>query len=81
MAAWVNVGTFAAKPAGIDPLLGHVPVDSDFPYWSQGKPVTVPGLSQFVTTKGGMYCYLPSIPALKWLADNGGNSPSWTIPT
>ncbi len=80
MDAWVNKGTFAAEPAGIDPLLGHVPKDSDFTYWSGGKPVTKTGLSRFVTTKGGMYCYLPSITALKWVARNGGHPSPWQLP-
>jgi len=43
--------------------------------------VTVANLSRFVTTRGGLYCFLPSITAIKWMAQNGGSSNPWTIPT
>ena len=42
--------------------------------------ICVPGLSQFVTTRGGLYCFLPSITALKWMAANAGSNPPWTNP-
>jgi hypothetical protein len=82
---WINASTFGPPPppigAGIGPLLGHVPENSVFPYYSNKKPVNVPGLSQFVTTRGGFYCFLPSITALKWMAANGGSNSPWKIPT
>jgi hypothetical protein len=81
---WVNGSSFGPPPppigAGIGPLLGHVPENSEFPYYANGKQVTVPGLSQFVTTRGGLYCFLPSITALKWMAANAGSYPPWTNP-
>lgn len=83
MSQWVNSGTFpgTAAQAGIDPLLGNVPDRSSFTYWESGNPVTVGGFSRFVTTKGGLYCFIPSITAIKWMAENGGASPHWTVPT
>ena len=82
MSQWVNSGTFpgGTAQAGIDPLLGNVPDGSSFTYWESGSPVTVNGLSRFVTTKGGLYCFLPSITAIKWMAQNGGASNPWIVP-
>lgn len=79
MGQWVNNFPEVTVKAGIDPLLGNVPDGSSFVYPESGHPVTVGGLSRFVTTKGGLYCFLPSITALKWMAANGGASPAWVI--
>lgn len=82
MSQWVNSGTFPglAAQAGIDPLLGNVPDGSSFTYWNSGQPVAVGGFSRFVTTKGGLYCFIPSITAIKWMAQNGGASNPWIVP-
>ena len=88
MKQWVNGATFAGGKAlsGIDPLLGNVgdvpkiPNQDKFTYWENGKAVTVNGLSNFVTTRGGLYLFLPSITAIKWMAANGGAANAWKIP-
>jgi hypothetical protein len=82
MSQWVNTATFpgGAAQAGIDPLLGDVPEGSTFTYWESGDPVVVGGFSRFVTTKGGLYCFIPSITAIKWMAQNGNASNPWVIP-
>jgi hypothetical protein len=89
MSQWVNGANFAGGKAlsGIDPLLGNVgnvpnvPNEDEFTYWENGKAVPVDGLSRFVTTKGGLYCFLPSITAIKWMAQNGGAADPWKIPS
>ena len=89
MSQWVNGATFAGGKAlpGIDPLLGNVgavpnvPNENTFTYWVNGQPVQVPNLCRFVTTKGGLYLFLPSITAIKWMAANGGAANPWKIPT
>lgn len=84
MSQWVNNPDFPGKfaQAGIDPLLGNVPEGSTFTYWEGGQPVTVASpLTQFVTTRGGLYCFVPSITAIKWMAANGGAANPWTIPS
>jgi deferrochelatase/peroxidase EfeB len=83
MSQWVNSGAFPGlkAQAGIDPLLGNVPGGSSFTYWESGKPVTVNGLSSFVTTKGGLYLFIPSITAIRWMAKNGGSANPWTVPS
>jgi deferrochelatase/peroxidase EfeB len=88
MGQWVNNATFAGGNAlpGIDPLLGNVgdvpgvPNENTFTYWQNTKAVQVAGLSRFVTTRGGLYCFLPSITAIKWMAENGGAANPWKIP-
>lgn len=89
MSQWVNGDLFAGGKAmpGIDPLLGNVgdvpnvSNQTEFIYWQNGNPVTVPNLSRFVTTKGALYLFLPSITAIKWMAQNGGSSNPWTVST
>lgn len=33
-----------------------------------------------VTTRGGLYLFLPGITAIKWMAQNGGSANPWKIP-
>lgn len=88
MSQWVNNATFAGGKAlpGIDPLLGNVgqipnvPNEDEFIYWQNSQAVHVKGLSRFVTTRGGLYLFLPSITAIKWMAENGGAANPWKIP-
>jgi len=88
MTQWVNGATFAGGKAlpGVDPLLANVgdtnvPNEDTFTYWENSEAVQVPSLSRFVTTRGGLYCFLPSITAIKWMAQNGGSANPWKIPT
>jgi hypothetical protein len=82
MGQWVNSGTFPGgrAKAGLDPLLGDTAESGDFTYWVNKKPVTVPNLLRFTTVRGGLYCFLPSLTAIKWMAKNGGAANPWTIP-
>jgi deferrochelatase/peroxidase EfeB len=82
MGQWVNSGTFPGgrAQAGLDPLLGDTAKSGDFTYWSNNEAVTVPNLLRFTTVRGGMYCFLPSLTAIKWMAQNGGAPNPWTIP-
>ncbi|HEY0776851.1 MAG TPA: hypothetical protein VGD56_02690 [Gemmatirosa sp.] len=75
MAEWVNDGAFAPGLGTTrDPVLGDntaeasrfvIPVDG-------GAPIALSGFSRFVRTRGGAYCFLPSVTALRFLA--GGAS-------
>ncbi|MBD2494956.1 Dyp-type peroxidase [Nostoc sp. FACHB-280] len=74
MEEWVNKGSFAALPKNAqDPLLGvndsnqsqfDIPVSPDQP------SIKLTSFERFVKTKGGAYCFLPSITALKYIASN-----------
>ena len=73
---WANDSEFAGAvrlhPKSKDPLIGtQNPADSIFvmPQADGGSPVEVTGLSSFVTTKAAAYVFLPSITAIKFIAD------------
>lgn len=71
MSDWVNGGLFAPGLGGTrDPILGNnsdgsakfvIPVDG-------GDKIVVAGFSNLVTTRGGAYCFVPSLPALRLIA-------------
>lgn len=65
---WVNDGKFNGSPAEKDPLVGA----------NDGGQFTIPkqpirrriqGLPAFVVNRGGEYCFMPSLRALRWLAE------------
>jgi Dyp-type peroxidase family len=65
---WLNNVTFGGLENEIDPLIGSQ---------SEGAWMTVPkepfrrrikGIERYVTTKGGAYCFLPGLRALRYLA-------------
>jgi len=69
MQRWVNGQNFAlnfSQPQGFDPVLGpNAPQSSAFAFPPSGN---VTGFEEFITTKGGLYCLLPSLPSLAWMA-------------
>ena len=75
---WVNDSEFAGAvrlpPKSKDPLIGtQKPAESIFviPQADGGPPIEVTGLSSFVTTKAAAYLFLPSITAIKFIANLG----------
>jgi Dyp-type peroxidase family len=65
---WINDGKFIGAPAERDPLIGM----------QDGGVFTIPqrpirrrltGLPDFVVNRGGEYCFMPGLRALRWLAD------------
>jgi len=84
MSSWVNSATFVksvAGPNGTNPVKNisgqdvlcgvNDPSSSSFTLASPSGPAgnqRLTGFSGFVTTRGGAYCYLPSITALRYLA-------------
>ncbi len=71
MTDWVNDGAFApGLGSARDPVIGAnssgasrfvVPVEGQ-------SPVVMTGFSRFVRTRGGAYCFLPSVTGLRYLA-------------
>jgi len=66
---WINDGIFFGGGDAKDPLVGAI---------ESGGSMTIPrrpvrrrytGLSRFVVTRGGEYCFMPGLRALSWLAD------------
>lgn len=72
---WLNLGLQDPRITGSnDPLLGaNDPKDSwfDIPLASGGT-IRLRGLARFVRTRGGAYTFLPSIPAIRYLASLTG---------
>jgi Dyp-type peroxidase family len=65
---WINDGKFIGTPAEKDPLVSS----------SDSREFTIPkqpirrhlkGLPAFVVNRGGEYCFMPGLRALRWLAD------------
>lgn len=70
-ADWLNLGLQDPRITGMnDPMAGaNEPTTGRFGWrTSDGRDVVVHGLPRFVHTDGGAYCFLPSLPALRWIA-------------
>ena len=75
---WVNDSEFAGAvrlpPKSRDPMIGtQDPAESIFviPQANDTPPIKLTGLSSFVTTKAAAYCFLPSVTAIKFIANLG----------
>ncbi|KUN83616.1 peroxidase [Streptomyces bungoensis] len=68
-AEWVNDGNFIGYPGEKDPVAGHH--DGTGSVTIPGKPVRrrLRNLPSFVVTRGGEYCFVPGLRALRWLAE------------
>ncbi|WP_406318573.1 Dyp-type peroxidase [Streptomyces sp. NBC_00118] len=68
-AEWVNDGNFIGYPGEKDPVAGHH--DGTGSATIPEKPVRrrLQNLPSFVVTRGGEYCFLPGLRALRWLAE------------
>jgi hypothetical protein len=68
-AEWVNNGVFIGSGNDKDPISGAN--DGSGKFIVPSKPVrkSFQSLPRFVVTRGGEYCFMPGIGALRWLAD------------
>ncbi|MFF3959473.1 Dyp-type peroxidase [Streptomyces sp. NPDC001890] len=68
-AEWVNDGNFIGYPGEKDPVAGHH--DGTGSATIPDKPIRrrLQNLPSFVVTRGGEYCFLPGLRALRWLAE------------
>jgi Dyp-type peroxidase family len=66
---WVNDGRYISAPAEKDPLVGGS--GGMCPFSIPARPIRrrLQGLPTFVTTRGGEYCFAPSLSALRWIAE------------
>ena len=66
---WLNDGIFIGAPRQTDPLVG--PRDGTGTFTIPRVPIRrrLPDIPPFVTTRGGEYCFAPSVSALRWLAE------------
>jgi Dyp-type peroxidase family len=66
---WVNDGVFFGAGDDKDPIIGSNGNAGSFTV--PRKPVRrrIQGIPNFVVTRGGEYCFIPGLRALRWLAD------------
>ena len=76
LSQWVNdsefVGAVRLNPKSKDPMIGaQDPAESVFviPQTSGAAPIKITGFSSFTTTKAAAYCFLPSVTALRFMAN------------
>ncbi|HEY2667766.1 MAG TPA: peroxidase, partial [Actinomycetota bacterium] len=67
---WLNDGNILHLGDDRDPLAGYQ--DKTGKMTVQGSPPRfLPGIPEFVTTRGGEYFFKPGIAAMRWLAQQG----------
>lgn len=67
---WMNDSGFFGGEAGKDPIAGASDGDGTFVYARRPLRRRLTGLSRFVVTRGGEYCFLPGLRALRWLGES-----------
>ena len=66
---WVGDGVFLGLGDTQDPVVGPAKGDGTFAIPRKPIPKRLRGLSQFVVTRGGEYCFMPSLTTMRWLAN------------
>jgi deferrochelatase/peroxidase EfeB len=66
---WINDGNFIGIGDERDPIIGLQQEDSTFTIPKDPVRKLVRGIETFNVLRGGEYFFMPSISALKWLAD------------
>ncbi len=73
---WVTDGNFINSGTEQDPLIGNDEPDKMFTIPKSPIRRRLHGLPQFVTLRGGEYCFMPGLRALSWLAGLMPDEPS-----
>jgi Dyp-type peroxidase family len=71
---WINGGDFLGLGEAKDPVAGAAEDDGSFSIPRRPIPRRVHGLARFVVTRGGEYCFMPSLRALRWLSELGSDA-------
>jgi Dyp-type peroxidase family len=66
---WINDSVFIGVSDEKDPISGTQEGAGVFTIPRRPVRRRMQGISNFVTTRGGEYCFMPSLSALRWLAD------------
>ncbi|HEX4771378.1 MAG TPA: Dyp-type peroxidase [Bryobacteraceae bacterium] len=66
---WMNDGAFFGGRSDKDPISGSGDGSGTFDVPRRPVKMRLKGLPQFVVTRGGEYCFLPGLRALRWLGD------------
>ncbi|ACZ87398.1 Dyp-type peroxidase [Streptosporangium roseum] len=68
---WMNDGVFFGAGDARDPIVGSGDGPGDFTIPRRPLRRCLRALPRFVVTRGGEYCFMPSLSALRWLGDLG----------
>jgi Dyp-type peroxidase family len=66
---WINDSAFFGGTSGVDPISGAGDGTGALDVPRRPIRMRLQGLPRFVVTRGGEYCFMPSLRALRWLAD------------
>jgi Dyp-type peroxidase family len=66
---WINDGIFIGAGKDKDPVTGTNDDAGEFSVPRKPLRKRFKGLPKFVVTRGGEYCFMPGLSALRWLAD------------
>ena len=66
---WLNDGIFIGAPAEMDPHVGAQDGSGMFTIPQQPIRRRLQNLPPFVVTRGGEYCFVPGLRALRWLSE------------
>ncbi|MGH7000797.1 MAG: Dyp-type peroxidase [Stellaceae bacterium] len=66
---WINDGVFFGAGDATDPIVGSYDGETSFTVPRRPVRRRLLGLRPFVVTRGGEYCFIPGLRALRWLAD------------
>jgi Dyp-type peroxidase family len=66
---WVNGGVFLGAPEEKDPLVGSNDGSGTFTIPHSPVRRRLHGLQRFTVTRGGEFCFVPSLSALRWLSE------------
>ncbi|MFM8747388.1 MAG: Dyp-type peroxidase [Aestuariivirga sp.] len=68
---WIANGDFVHLGNEQDPMVGNNGPDAQFTIPKKPLRRRINGVPQFVTLRGGEYCFMPGIKALRWIASLG----------
>jgi Dyp-type peroxidase family len=66
---WINDGVFFGAGDDKDPIMGSSEEAGSFTVPRRPVRRRLQGIPHFVVTRGGEYCFMPGLRALRWLAD------------
>jgi hypothetical protein len=66
---WINDGVFFGANTDKDPIVGALQPGESFTLPRKPVRKRLQGLPRFVVTRGGEYCFMPGLRALRWLAE------------
>ena len=66
---WTNDGSFFGGNATKDPVAGANSAQTPIVFPRCPLATRLKGLSRFVVTRGGEYCFLPGLRTLQWLGE------------